>query len=60
MRIINFSGGSTIPVFKINYNRQEGERSPRGLCPAWAELLTEGTVMELYILQQLGDTADPV
>lgn len=62
MRIINFPGGSTIPAFKINYNRQytRGKRRARGLGPAGADLLTLGTAMELYILQQLRDVAVPV
>jgi len=62
MRIINFSGGSTIEAFKITYNRQylRGKRRARALGPAGAELLTVWAVMELYILQQLGDMAASV
>lgn len=48
MRIINFSGGSTVPEWKINYHRQctRGKRRTKGLGRAGAERLTTQTLME--------------
>lgn len=62
MRIINFSGGSTTPAFKINDNRKyvRTRRRARGLGPAGAERLPVQAAMELELLQQLGEAAVPV